>query len=73
MRPRAYLDFVRDRVLAHIAANRSAEPLLGEPDTSITTCAEGHTNMGLFGGAWRCLTCLQAVQAAARRRKRAQL
>lgn len=48
MRPRAELDFIRDRVVAYVRANPSTEPLLteiyGEPKAPPKmVCKWGHT------------------------------
>jgi uncharacterized protein YjiS (DUF1127 family) len=61
MRDRAFLDFVRDRVLADIAANPSQRPYLGEVEAighrpRRETCDRGHPITG-EGKARRCMDC----------------
>jgi hypothetical protein len=57
MRPRAYLDFVRDRVLAEIRATPPTGPLLTElpPPTTSRPCKRGHDTGRYRDG--QCIAC----------------
>lgn len=70
MRDRAYLDFVRDRVMAHVRANPSVRPYLGEaePQPANEVCQRGHTAMIGTGKRRRCAAC----QREGKRRRRAR-
>jgi hypothetical protein len=60
VRDRAHLDFVRDRVLAYVAANPSIRPYLGEEKVGHRprreTCDRGHPLTG-EGTERRCREC----------------
>ena len=73
MRPREYLDAVRDRVLAEIRANPPTGPLLTEkparplPDA----CKAGHVGMMVrHGPNRRCSECERLRKAARRKEPR---
>ena len=69
MRDRAWLDFIRDRVLAEIRANPSQHPYLGEERVGHRprreTCDRGHQLTG-DGTKRRCLECRRLRQRARR-------
>lgn len=56
MRPRAELDFIRDRVLAEIRATPPAGPLLAETVLRArpATCLRGHDRRGQRGECHDC-------------------
>ena len=69
MRPRAELDFIRDRVLAEIRAKPSIRPYLGEEDVASRahdTCRQGHPISG-SGRQRRCGVCHAAWKQARRK------
>lgn len=59
MRSLEDLRFIRDRVLAEIAATPPAGPLLVEPTRRArsSVCQRGHEAMREIGGKWKCAEC----------------
>jgi hypothetical protein len=72
VRDRAYLDFVRDRVLADIKEHPSIRPLLGEDEEqqsrgrrATEVCMRGHAR-GQAMANRRCLECQRIKRREAR-------